>query len=144
QLPRELQVAPIGFGWFLHNARAFDPLVVTILGGILRTACVTAVIGFFARSSAFVVAALGLFLCGIPQSYGKIDFYHFMVWFAFLLSLSRCADVLSVDALLRALKRGDRTATTAPKPSLCYGLPLKFVWILMGVNYFFGGLWKLI
>src|SRR2546430_2424731 len=89
-------------------------------------------------------AIRNFFLCGIPQSYGKIDFYHFMIWFALLLSLSRCADVLSFDALLRALKRRDRTVTTAPKPSLCYGLPLKFVWILMGVNYFFGGLWKLI
>ena len=144
QLPRELQVAPIGFGWFLHNARAFDPLVVTILGGILRTACVTAVIGFFARSSAFVVAALGLFLCGIPQSYGKIDFYHFMVWFAFLLSLSRCADVLSIDALIQARKRADNRATAPPPPSVDYGLPVRLIWTLMGVNYFFGGLWKAI
>ena len=144
QLPRELQVPPIGFGWFLHNVERFDPVVVRMLGLTLRTACITAALGLFARSSAFVVASLGFFLCGIPQSYGKIDFYHFMIWFALLLSLSRCADVLSVDALLRALKRRDRTVTTAPKPSLCYGLPLKFVWILMGVNYFFGGLWKLI
>ena len=144
QLPRELRVPPIGFGWFLNNEKTFDPVVVNILGLILRTACITASVGLFARSSAFVVAAVGFFLCGIPQSYGKIDSYHFMIWFALLLSVSRCADILSVDALVQRLKRADRTITVGPEPSLCYGLPLRFVWTLMGVTYFFGGLWKLI
>jgi hypothetical protein len=144
QLPRELEVAPIGFGWFLHSVGAFDPIAVSILGWILRTACITAAIGFFARSSAFVVAALGVFLCGIPQSYGKIDFYHFMIWFALLLSVSRCADMLSIDALIRAVKRADSGTTAPPQPSLTYALPLHFIWMSMGVTYFFGGMWKAI
>ncbi len=144
QLPRQLAVPPIGFGWFLHKVGTLDPTIVNILGWTLRAACITAAIGFFARSSAFVVAVLGVFLCGIPQSYGKIDFYHFMIWFALLLSVSPCADMLSIDALLRAVKRADRGITAPPSPSRYYGLPLRLVWILMGVTYFFGGLWKLI
>jgi predicted DCC family thiol-disulfide oxidoreductase YuxK len=144
QLPRELQVPPIGFGWFLHNVGAFDPMVVTILGRILRTACITAAIGFFARSSAFVVAVLGFFLCGIPQSYGKIDSYQHMIWFASLLSVSRCADMLSIDAVIRTVKRADRGITAPPAPSLFYALPLRIIWILMGIIYFSAGMWKAI
>jgi hypothetical protein len=123
QLPPELAVPPIGFGWFLHNVGTVDPTVISILGWTLRTACITAAIGFFARSSAFVVAVLGVFLCGIPESYGKIDFYHFMVWFALLLSVSRCADMLSIDALFEAVKRADSGITAPPPPFFGTGCP---------------------
>lgn len=135
---------PIGFGWFLHNVGTFDPMVVTILGRISRTACITAAIGFFARSSALVVAVLGFFLCGIPQSYGKIDSYHHMIWFASLLSASLCADMLSIDALIRTVKRADSGTIAPPTPSLFYALPLRIIWILMGFIYFSAGIWKAI
>jgi hypothetical protein len=144
QLPRELQVPPIGFGWFLSNAPTFDPAVITILGWILRATCFTAMIGLFTGPSAFVVTVLGFVLYGIAQSYGKVDGHNYMIWFAALLAVSRSADMLSVDAMIRAVRRADSGAVERPAASRTYAFPLRLIWTLMGIYYFFGGMWKVI
>jgi len=144
QLPRELQVPPLGFGWFLSNVRTFDPAVITILGWSLRATCFTAMIGLFTGPSAFVVAVLGFVLCGIPQSYGTVDSHNYMIWFAALLAVSRSADMLSVDAVIRAVRRADSGAVERPSVSRAYAFPLRLIWTLMGIYYFFAGMWKVI
>jgi len=144
QLPRELQVPPTGFGWFLSAVGRFDPAAITVLGWILRTSCITAMIGLLSGPSAFVVSVVGFILCGIPQSYGKTDSHDFMIWFAVVLSVSRCADVLSVDAVIRAVRCADRGGILRLAPSRAYALPLRIIWTLMGIYYFFGGMWKAI
>lgn len=140
QLPAELRLPPVGFGWFLSHVSSFDPAVITILGWCLRISCITAMIGLLTGPSALIVAILGFVLCGIPMSYGKVGGHNFMIWFAALLAVSRCADMLSVDAVIRAVRGG----IPRPAPSRDYALPLRLIWTLMGIHYFFGGMWKAI
>ena len=59
-----------------------------------------------------------------------------------ILAVSPCADVLSIDAVRASWKRADRGITEPPEPSQAYALPLRFVWLIMGVIYFSAGFWK--
>ena len=61
------------------------------------------------------------------------------LWFAAILAVSRCSDALSMDALVRRFRNG-----AAPvRRSSSYALPLRFMWLLLGIIYFFPGFWKI-
>jgi hypothetical protein len=62
-----------------------------------------------------------------------------VIWFGLLLTVSPCGDALSVDAWL-ARRRG----RPPPGPARAYALPIRLMWLLMGVAYFFPGLFKLL
>jgi hypothetical protein len=113
---------------------------------LLRVFSFLAMIGLFARASAWMVVLVALYVLGIPQYFGKVNHTHHLLWFATILAASRCADVLSVDALCGAFRRAGRThgadALEPPGPSRAYALPLRFVWVLIGLIYFFPGLHK--
>jgi hypothetical protein len=135
--PRELLYPPAGMGWLSPLLR-FDPGTTALLVGLLRAACLCGMLGLFSRTSALVAAALSLYVLGVPQCFGKVNHYHCLVWFAGLLAVSRCGDALSLDRLFRRW-RGE----PAPAPSAVYGAPLRFVWLLLALTYFFPGFWKL-
>ena len=44
--------------------------------------------------------------------------------------------------LVAAWKRANRGVTDPPGPSRTYALPIRFVWLLMGLIYFFPGFWN--
>ncbi len=107
--------------------------------------CFLGLIGWFTRTASFSAALSGVYILGLPQCYGKVDhIYHHMVWFMLLLGTSRCADVLSVDAVWKAFREADRGRIVENGKSAEYGRPLRFIWMLMGIIYFFPGLWKLL
>src|SRR4029077_8225996 len=54
------------------------------------------------------------------------------------------ADMLSVDAVIRAVRCGDKGVLARALPSRAYALPLRLIWTLMGIYYFFAGMWKAI
>ena len=140
-LPADLQVAPPGWKGLLR----IMPIDETwAAGGItaLRIAAVSAAIGLFSRSSAWMVVILGIYVLGIPQMYGKLNHYHHLIWFAALLGSSRCGDILSADALVRVWKQAKKGIASQSAASNAYALPLKMTWLLMGVIYFFPGFWK--
>jgi hypothetical protein len=141
QLPLELQFPPHGLGWLL----ALLPINETwakISSYLLIVVCYTGIIGFFSRTSALLAALLGFYVLGIPQLYGKVNHYHYILWFAALLATSRCGDMFSCDAIFAAWKRADRGVIAPPSPSQAYTLPLRFVQLLLGLIYFFPGFWK--
>lgn len=135
--PEELRIAPFGIGWILPWLR-FDPEVTARVIDVLRVVCVTGMVGLFSRTSALIAALLSCYALGIPQCFGKVNHYHFFVWFSAMLAVSRCGDALSVDRLLQR-----RWGVPAPGPSSVYGAPLRFIWLLLSVLYFFPGFWKL-
>jgi predicted DCC family thiol-disulfide oxidoreductase YuxK len=142
QLPPDLQFPPHGLGWLL----TFLPINETwakISSYLLIVVGYTGMIGFFSRTSALLAAILGFYIIGIPQLYGKVNHYHYMLWFAALLATSRCGDMFSCDAIFAAWKRADLGVIAPPCPSQAYTLPLRFVQLLLGVIYFFPGFWKL-
>jgi len=78
----------------------------------------------------------------IPQLYGKLNHDHHVLWFAALLAVSPCADVLAVDAIPAARRRADGGGVRPPGPSRAYALPIRIIWVLLGLIYLFPGFWK--
>ncbi len=99
-------------------------------------------IGLCTRTSAWITVICRFYVLGIPQFYGKVNHYHHLLWFAAILAASRSSDMLSCDAWIAARKRADRGLIDPPGPSRLYAMPLRFVWLLIGIAYFFAGFWK--
>jgi len=141
RFPKELFFPPTGTEWILSwipiNALWASRAIV-----LYKVFCWMALIGFFTRFSSLMSVFLGLYVLGIPQFFGKVNHEHFLLWFAMLIGVSRSGDFLSFDAVIRAWKRADKGITAGPGLSKSYSLPLRFVWILIGIAYFFPGFWK--
>ena len=137
QLSQAALVPPPGWGWLLTILPLNPPLVETI-SRLFQLCCLAGLLGFFTRTAALGAAILGLYAMGLPQFFGKIDHYHHLWWFALLLAFSPAGHALSLDASRRAWSL-DETA-----PARHYALPLRFVWLLIGLVYFFPGFWKFV
>jgi predicted DCC family thiol-disulfide oxidoreductase YuxK len=142
ELPKELMFVPFGSGWFI-NIVPINATIAQIAIFLLKIFSFTAIIGLFTRTSAWLTVILIFYVLGIPQFYGKVDHYHHLLWFAAILAASRCADVLSLDAIFMSWKRADRGQLESPGLSRAYALPLRFLWLLLGIIYLFPGLYKL-
>lgn len=141
QLPPELQFAPTGLGWLLGSL-PINQVWASISSHLLRLFALTGMLGFFSRTSAALTVLVGVYALGIPQVFGKVNHYHHLLWFAAILAASRCGDMFSVDAVWAAWKRADRGVVEPPAAAQVYALPLRFVWLLIGIIYFFPGFWK--
>ena len=142
RMPPALQVAPWGAGTILRHIPINERLAA--VGAVLTVVfSLTGLIGLYARSSALLCLIFGFYALGIPQFYGKVDHYNHLLWFAALLSVSPCGDVLGCDAVSAARKRAARGITDPPAPSQVHALPLRFAMLLLGLIYLFPGLWKL-
>ncbi|HMS16081.1 MAG TPA: HTTM domain-containing protein [Planctomycetota bacterium] len=115
-----------------HSLDAMWALKWTLMGAI---SC--AFVGLFTRTSCVVVFLLGLWAYGLPQFTGKMAHLHHLFWFVALCAAAPSGDALSLDSLLRRLR--GRAANVA---HVAYALPLRIVWILLGIIYFFPGVWK--
>jgi predicted DCC family thiol-disulfide oxidoreductase YuxK len=140
-LPQQLQVPPFGVAWVLPYIPISRPLA-TLAITLLVVACISGIVGFFARTSSLLAMCLALYAFGITQLYGKVSHDHHLIWFLAILSASNCGDGLSIDALLASRTRADRGFTEPPPPSVAYALPLRFAGLLLGIIYFFPGFWK--
>ena len=132
-LPDELITMPSGASWIY---RLVPPSEALARGGaiVMAVTAVAAMIGWRARPAAAIWAVTATWVLGIPSLFGKVDHGNHLVWFAFLLAGSPCADVLS----LGALRRGARSLT----PQVRYGLPIRIWWLVLGFIYLFPGLGK--
>lgn len=102
--------------------------------------CAMAALGIYTRFAIIALLPCVAYVLTIPQLFGKVDHYHHVLWFAAILAFSRCADTLSVDAV----RRGWREGVVEPiSRSRAYALPLRLIWLLVGLIYFFPGLYKL-
>lgn len=109
------------------------------------TCRLAAVVNFFIAIGLFttpmlVVNSVFIFVViATPNFYGKLFHQHLWIWIPWILTFSRCADVFSVDALIKK----NQGAPSTIAPSIEYGLPLRLIWITFGVVYFFPGFQKL-
>ena len=140
-LPAELRFPPTGLNFLLGHI-PINESVAWFASVALVFACLACIFGLFTRTSIIVCLVLSLYVLGLPQLFGKINHYHHLIWFMGILAASPCADVLSIDAIFKSWKRADRGSTECPAASQAYALPLRFVWLLMGVIYFSAGFWK--
>lgn len=117
------------------------PGTVRLEALVFWIACVLAVLGLWTRVATVVAAVLGLHLLGIPQFFGKVSHYHHLWWAAALLAAAPCGDALSLDSARRAW-RSPGARPGRELRGVRYGLPLRLLWSLLGLVYFFPGLWK--
>jgi hypothetical protein len=122
----------------------FTPQVFTTLYGLTVIAGITALVGFFTRTSLFILT-LGTWIL-IAHKYSYADIHHPEALFAIfllLLAFSPCGEHLSVDAILR--RRRGRTVATAPEPPVETAIwPLKLIHVLLAMTYFSTGITKLL
>jgi len=142
QIPAELLAPPWGLGWVVSYLPMDQTLLIVSYLAFLFF-CITGMIGFFSRTSAFFVTVLGLFVIGVSQMYGKLNHDHHILWFSALLACSRSADMFSFDAIFSAFRRADQGRIEPPERSKIYGTPVAFILLLIGILYFFPGFWKI-
>lgn len=138
-LPVSARVALPYMGWLIHHIPISSELyiasvVIAVIFGIMST------LGIFTRWSLLGYTLMALYIFGVPNFFGKLNHNHILVWFPFLLALGPSGDDLSVDAFLRRMQ-GVKVSTL---PHRKYSLPLRFIWMQLGIIYFFAGSWKLL
>jgi hypothetical protein len=142
QLPADMQFPPVGMKWFLSVVPVTPDLVQKVAILFIGFSFL-AMVGCFAQASSLLAALCGIYYLGIPEFYGKVDHNNHFIWFMFILSASRCSDVLSVDAIWKAFREADQGRKSENRNSVVYAMPLRFIWLLLGGVYFFPGFWKL-
>src|SRR4051794_7293040 len=140
QLPRELIVAPSNLGKLLAALPLTDDLV-DLSYAVMLVASILGLIGLFPRLSAAALVVAGFYYLGVPQLFGKVAHYHHVLWIGVVFAFSPSADALSVQALVRAWRRPGARAHDIER-SRAYALPLRFIWLLMGLLYLSAGLAK--
>ena len=140
RFPADLRVAPPGLSWLL-GILPIDPMLITVASYVFIIVCLCGLLGFYSRTSAALAVIVGFYVLGLPQFFGKIDHYHHLLWFAAILATSPCGDVLSIDAVLASRKNKGNVAS---EKSAAYALPLRFIMLLLGILYFFAGVWKFV
>ncbi len=141
QLPHALITPPHGLAGVLASL----PISSTWVGVshmALLIACLCGIVGVLPRIAAGVVVLAGFYYLGIPQLFGKVTHYHHLLWIGLIFVFSPSADAFSLQALWRAFRRGSRQEVEPIPSGLAYALPLRFIWLLMGVLYLFAGLAK--
>jgi vitamin K-dependent gamma-carboxylase-like protein len=135
-LPDGLRVVPKLAGWYARlPLTPLTPTVMSMWRIGLVVASLLACVGWRTRLSGSIAAVLAFVILGVPNLYGgKIDHYHHLVWFAAIMAVSPCGDAWSLDAR--------RRRQPIPAPSTAYGMPMFFVWLLLGLVYFFPGVSK--
>lgn len=137
RIPVSLRTPPLGWQWAMR-AFPIDVATAETLRAALTVAAVTGLVGLFSRASWLVVTIAGALLWGEAQTIGTSVHMHHLLWFSALLAASPCGDALSVDRVIA------RRGWAQPPPSLAYGVPIRATWLLLGMVYFFPGLWKLL
>lgn len=91
-------------------------------------------IGLFYKKTAWLNIFFSLILLGAPMFLGKLYYFQIHVWACCILAFAPASDVLSIDSII---------SKTKSTPNYEYGLPLKLIWVLLGIIYFFSAIGKL-
>jgi hypothetical protein len=123
----------------------FTPGAFTVLYWVTIAAGVAALMGLFTRTSLFVFA-LGIWIF-VAHLYSYGDRHHTQALFCIflmLLALAPSGERLSVDALIRRLRRRPSDASDASGTSEMAIWPLKVAHVLLAMTYFSAGMSKLL
>jgi hypothetical protein len=129
----------------LPREALFTPEAFTLLYWVTMAAGVTALVGFFTRTSLFAFALGTWILVAHLFSYG--DRHHteaLFCIFLMLLALAPSGERLSIDALLRRRRRPGNDASDGSAMSDLALWPLKVVHVLLAMTYFSAGMSKLL
>jgi hypothetical protein len=118
--------------------------LLTIVQVCWKAALGLSCIGFCTRFSTVGVCLLGPYLLGLRHNFGETSHQDAILVFVFgILALSRCGDGVSVDALMRAARRGHDASRREQELSGEYTWPIRMVWLVMALVFFAAGVAKL-
>lgn len=120
------------------------PALTTAVYGIFLVSASLMLIGLFGRVASAASGAGALYLISPLFLFGKVDhIYHHLIFFCLICALFPSSDALSIDAFLAARRRGELIRSAENNRSLAYGRAMQFMWLFIGLAYYFPGLWKL-
>jgi hypothetical protein len=124
-------VVPEGLSWFVAHVPIRGDLATAAQVVVAFTALLAAA-GIRARASLAVLTVATFYVFSIGQLGGHVWHDMHLLWFAAILAMSPCDDVLAVDARTSVFAEG-----------IVYARPLFVVRLLLSAIYFFPGLHKL-
>jgi len=126
----------LALGWpSMHNQS-----LVLACGVLAHVALVLGILGLFARPALIVLLICGGYVVTIPQFAGSTHHFNHVLQATMLLIASPCDHAL-------ALRRPRDVRGSTPRacsPSVAYALPLRAMVLILGIAYFFAGVWKLV
>lgn len=136
-----LSASPVGLpymNWYLDLVN-LNPQQYTIIARMGSVINLLIAIGLFTRMF-LILNFIGVFLIiATPNFYGKMFHQHLWIWIPWVLTFSRCYDVLSCDSWISRLRGGASSINSSPE----YSFPVRLIWLLFGLVYFFPGFHKL-
>lgn len=143
EAPAETRNLPPGWGWLGEIVPLFDTDFASAAHSLFVLATLLAIVGAATYLTAPISALLSAYLFGLPNFFAKIDHgEHLLVCFCIILAFSRSGDACSVDALVSGARRRRWSLSCTDGRSLAYALPIRLCWLVMGLAYFFPGLYK--
>jgi hypothetical protein len=113
--------------------------VFVALQWLWRAALLLSFLGLFTRAATGVALLVGIYVIGVPNSFGKVGHGDaILIWGMLAMFASRPADAYSLDALIRR-----RRGRTPPGLDTEYFWPIRFMWIVMAVIFSAAGIAKL-
>ena len=139
RLDSSLLLPPFGWKWITPYIPRSSFILEMVYALLVISGCL-AVVGLWTRISTIAASLSGFYVLTIPQLYGHVVHYNHLVLFAFILAASPSGDAFSVDAWLRQKRIGPAAKTR--DASTYYAAPLKVMMLVMGIAYYFPGIWK--
>jgi len=138
----EMMDPPFGSAW-LFDLIPPEPQSSAFVIGVFFLSSLLACAGYLTRLTAPIASFTAIWALGVPQLFGKVSHYHYLVWFALILSFSPCAQILSVDSVIRRFRHRRDGSSEGALASPVTKLPLHLCWAMLALFYFFAGFWKL-
>jgi len=143
EAPAKTRNLPPGWGWLGEIVPLFDADFAKAIRSLFIAAVLLAIVGAATRFTAPIAALASAYILGLPNFFSKINHgEHLLVCFCIILAFSRCADACSVDELLRGARQRRWSLSRNDARHLAYGLPIRLCWLVLGLAYFFPGLYK--
>ena len=115
---------------------------VAVVQTVFKASLLLACVGLFTRLSCVAALVSGVYVLGIPNTFGKTGHGDGILILAMLvLAGSRCGDAWSIDAVRRSWRRGPPFAP--PAHSGEYTWPVRCLWLLSALVFFAAGYAKL-
>lgn len=120
-------------GWFI-NALPINADLYTYFFYIGIVSCFFIVLGFKTRFFLLLNAVCVFYLIATPNFFGKLWHEQLVIWISWFFMFSNCFDVYSMDSWIKK-------APITKSPN--YTFPVRFVWVQLGIIYFWAGFYKI-
>jgi hypothetical protein len=139
--------APEGLGWIVaHLSPSLAVLTFARAAYFAyHVSALLSLVGLYTRAALSVLLASALVLFGVVQLSGAVVHDMHLLWFLAILIACPSGDALSIDEWFRTSPRDAvaRRLLGAKGGTIAFATSLFFVRTLLGLVYFFPGLWKL-